>query len=576
MPTQEEEENKARPLAWYPSSVIWILAWFILTIVMIAQVEVFMVMNYDSDVYPTWYWVLYRFEMLFAQFHGPVTYSYLARLAVSAIQNASTAPRTWAELFWLANGQYEITSTSILRRLFARSSDPERRRVSTTFVLFVWISLLTEAMPTLLSRAYGSTTTDYKAWSEKSMTALTPAGVSEVHKLAQMSAGAGSWSTGLPITQSYSSLIYQTNGVNSWVSLSTSRSSSDAVVSAPLQPGEYGDAYAIRLIGDCVASEFTQAKRVPAITLPPIEQWCEAEMPSAISRDEFSTAQAGILGIGLTMRWCSTHNTNDIWWRLNSTKNTASAVVLLSVQNLTSTVEGLIKCNSTFTTGRVTLDGARHAYTNFSKAEETFCQSSAFCKDPFVHPLGAALEELTMNWGASEGALERQITLLRMWGLGPTYYLADNSIRWLLPSIDTLADRLWSGVLHMGAAVGVSALQDNQSQLVYQMEKRRGLGGHFIDSVLFVVAFICWIVALLYCSFRMFRPTFAAELNSYTVTRLLAGVPHITEDRLADELEENPMMYTRFEPVGDNCPESVIGIIQAGATTPLEKGRLYK
>jgi hypothetical protein len=94
-------------------------------------------------------------SVFFAQAHVPITAAHLARLAVSALHNPDTAPRTWTELFWLADRSWQgplaigNTYLSMLRR---------RVRPSVTFVLFSIACISAIATPILLSRAWPSAT----------------------------------------------------------------------------------------------------------------------------------------------------------------------------------------------------------------------------------------------------------------------------------------------------------------------------------------------------------------------------------------------------------------------------------
>jgi len=87
----------------------------------------------------------------FAQFHGPITAMHLARLAVAALDVSWASPKTWVEVFWLADRRWSgpiglaKTGWTLIKRW---------RRMSLSFLLLAAISVVALATPVVMTRAY--------------------------------------------------------------------------------------------------------------------------------------------------------------------------------------------------------------------------------------------------------------------------------------------------------------------------------------------------------------------------------------------------------------------------------------
>jgi len=89
---------------------------------------------------------------VFAQVHGPITGLHLARLAVGSLHSrAGSGPRTWIELFWLADRRWS-GPVGVSYSLW--TSTRRRMRVSTFFVALCALSSIALATPIFFSRAY--------------------------------------------------------------------------------------------------------------------------------------------------------------------------------------------------------------------------------------------------------------------------------------------------------------------------------------------------------------------------------------------------------------------------------------
>ncbi|KAL0571489.1 hypothetical protein V5O48_010477 [Marasmius crinis-equi] len=184
------EEVQIDPLAYFGASpLVWIKRWAI-------------VMRLPTVLLT-----------VFAQAHGPITAMHLARIAVSALSRRSSAPNSWMELFWLADGEWEgpmgIAKTAWATRWWGSSKDsrtssppppppapkdPPIPRVSFTFVLFATTSAVALITPVLLSQAYRIENTyiryPYRGWV---LDAVSFDKMQHIDGSDQMSMGIKSW-----------------------------------------------------------------------------------------------------------------------------------------------------------------------------------------------------------------------------------------------------------------------------------------------------------------------------------------------------------------------------------------------
>lgn len=89
---------------------------------------------------------------VFTQAHGPITAMHLARLSLGALEVSWASPKTWMEVFLLADrrwsGPVGLAQTGWVM------ATRRRLRVSVGFTLFAVISVATLATPVVMTRAY--------------------------------------------------------------------------------------------------------------------------------------------------------------------------------------------------------------------------------------------------------------------------------------------------------------------------------------------------------------------------------------------------------------------------------------
>jgi hypothetical protein len=146
--------SKGAKLAYHPSSLVILGLWVAYIICLVVDLEL-SVRHKEVDLseHLPWRRMARTSQLLtvFAQGHGAVTSIHLGRLAMSSLQDPLLAPKTWAELFWAAdhNWQGPVGISHTLGGKFRL-----RRKISFTFLLFAATSLMAIFTPTALDRAY--------------------------------------------------------------------------------------------------------------------------------------------------------------------------------------------------------------------------------------------------------------------------------------------------------------------------------------------------------------------------------------------------------------------------------------
>ena len=145
-----------------------------------------------------------------AQGHVAVTAMYLTRLALSGLQVPFGTPRSWAEIFWLADakwgGPVGIVET-VLAAMALRI-----RHISKAFVLFSIISMAAFFMPIVLESAYPVTTVDVTVREQFAPYTLTESLLGKLDAYGQMGGGGGGWATGQSVLALYNRTTYHPAG----------------------------------------------------------------------------------------------------------------------------------------------------------------------------------------------------------------------------------------------------------------------------------------------------------------------------------------------------------------------------
>jgi hypothetical protein len=507
-------------------------------------------------------------SVFFAQAHVPITAAYLARLAISALQNPDTAPRTWTELFWLADRSWQgpVAIGNTYLSMFRR-----RVRPSATFILFSAACISAVVTPILLSRAWPSSTFIINVEAQRQIPSNTfsPKSMNNIDSGAQMGTGEGAWTTGLSVSDVFNA--------------STFANDTDFVMEADgyLFAGAIPSSYSVNAIAGIWVNGSCRVISAPPLvndTDDALADWCDDNGWDQYFSSTILTSESNV---SLAITWCSDYFANATYnndWMNMAPYSSASVIVHMNgTDSNNGQVDGFIQCDSTFATGTASIRGFDLTYTNFK--QQPYFNTTTNRDDIPYHPLYAALFSITQTFGddnlnatdpddpPSDVFHERTDSILRMLGYEAKYdpNSEEGEIEFLQANISTIADHLWTGTSHMGAAIGLlsrEVLTLNAVEDIPQPLTGRERDNRFVAIMAAMLGI--WFAVLFYCTLRMYRPTFGGSLNAYAAARLLADWPHLVDNQCCGALEENAFLRTRFGHVGDTRPDDPIGHIGVG------------
>jgi len=477
---------------------------------------------------------------------------YLGRLGMSALHIQGYSPASWAELFWQADRNWQ-GPLGILSMTYQKIK--MRAKLSFTLILLAGTCMIATITPVLMLRAYPITTVDVATQTMLQLNAFWPPQIQTIESYLQVATGGGAWTTGTSVLSVYNSSVFIPAG--------TARVDTEVndIFFAGDTLGADAEMNGVRTHGQC---QTLISGPVDNGTF--ISQMCPqlagVQSPQNISSISGITNIPWWGEVTISLAWCSTSNGNLL--------GTTSALVWLNASNGTETVQGVVKCNVTFGTGTAKLNGRDRTFTAFQDVA-MYNSTTAQGGEPLLHPTDAALKALDQSLPYTKFSGSAMITMLG-YGIdlnGP------GSLNFSQPSLDVMAQRLWQGMAHMGAAIGLLSQQNGHAYLV---TVHGFVAGRMIDVVLARLVWAIsaiWFLLLLGGTFMFFTPTFGDSLNSYVAARLLVENPTLVEGYCCGPLEENMKMGAMFVTVGDSKVGETIGHVTPGGAGTLNKNRKY-
>jgi hypothetical protein len=517
-------QRPVRDPAYHPLSTVILALWIVYMGITFWVLET-AVANAPRSVDQPWHLRALPSILLtvFVQGHTGVTSIHLARLGVSALQSRKLAPRTWIELFWLADGNYQgptgLATVGIgMLRL--------RTFVSKTFLLFALTSVVALITPLVVSRAYPIATIDVRQTVQFWPDALSSPLLNVIDPLAPQAIGTGGWTSGMSISELYNTSVYTPVGVTRSDSPMDFFFASDTDGLDVTLPG-------VRILGQCSALSDTIVNNSQALAdmcnhLPGLESDITVNFTFSISVRE----------VTIQGSWCARSPTG-------SNGLTSSGFVFFNTTNLTASTQGVVECNSQIRFGNASLRGLEGAFDAFKDNTADFINASV--SDPFFSAMN--LLTITPDWktvGArnltDEFVEQAGSGILAMLGFGRS----GEAVSVFLPTLDELASRLWKGASHMGAGVNLAIRRNDQE---FPAVQRIPVSGRTRDDTFRAVALILislWALLLMYCTMRMFRPTFGDTLASYVPARLALNQPDIVGAQPSGQLLDNVHLKKQF------------------------------
>lgn len=560
----KEKPPKSAKLSWHPLSSIILTIWLAYIAVLIWLLE--RAADTSKSSYPQSWWNKRLSSSLlvgFAQGHAAITAMHLGRLAVSALHNRSTSARSWAELFWLADRNWQGPVG-----LGTASWDKWRMkrvpRFSTTFILFALTCFLALPTPYVLQRAYDEGLIYVPHQNTTVASTFTAASLVDIDQFMQLTGGEGAWVTGLPLTDIYNSSLFVPQGEPRGVY------AKDVLVAGSFVGLTIRELPGLRVEADCSV--------VAVDTLPDLGDgwgtWCNNTFPN-IEQPVWSTSRfrSTDLNIAFNQSYCTDYNDTDTQW-LSSGSSKVTAFYAFRGTNSAQTEEGIMRCTSTLAVGFADADGRNGSFNSLSFALETYNNDV-----DFKHPLYAALFDVFLPFEVNDTSpavvMQRERLHAMPTMLGYTKLPGDHGEgepQYKQPNATEVAAQIQRGTLCMGAAVGALAKRPNQ--LVIEVSEYHAVSARVRDPpYIWGAAGLlgAWLIMIIYCTLRMFRPTFAPMLGSYSAGRLLVNEPGIVESQPVGDLSDNPNARTPFERVGD--PNALLGMA-TGHVAPVSRPQM--
>lgn len=484
----------------------------------------------------------------FAQAHALITATYLSRLGVSALQSPHTAPKTWAELFWLTDGGWQ--GPLGLAATFLAMARLRVRRLSITFILFSLICMLAIPTPIILSKAYPIRDIEISINNNIRANALVFGDLTDAGAQNQTTIGTGTWSTGLPLTETY----YESTYLPAY---DRQNRSNDVVFSGQLDQEDAVMA-AVRMRGSCSIAWTSTSTAEPGFNAT---EWCQkksADAPRSVVQ-HFNATPAPRFAIESCYLQPAGYDRNS--WILNPDVGATMDFTLFYFIGPTNNTDiGRIECTSTVDLGTAELSGSTNRFSDFD-IHPVITNSSAL-----LERFGENAHPLVVMWDALENMASdstQKQAIFNILGGKMEVKMGDSfaSVDYTAPTPEHLATRLWDGVQHMTASFATLARRADQEVPVVEhlIVSRRQRDKPYLISAFALLG--SWLGLLILCSIKLLRPSIASTLSSYAAARLLFEKPSLVVGHRYGDLDGNRALASAFEysvvKQADNDPELV-------------------
>ncbi|KAK1225510.1 hypothetical protein PQX77_011547 [Marasmius sp. AFHP31] len=464
---------------------------------------------------------------VFAQAHVPITGMHLSRVGVSALQYSSSAPRSWQELFWMADHKWEGPIGMVTSTL---DSIRARKRASLTFVLFATTCAIGLLNPIILTRAYQVRQVEVVEDVQIRPSTTNFKRMQQVDGYTQAGVGMGSWATGTSVADIYNTSVFLPEGSSEMAGIST------------FQPREFFFAGDVRnatatlpglhLKGSCAPIDITSSGLDTSNVTTSWRPFCLSHIPGFVGElpaQQYFPGQSGFHNFSLSL--C-----NNASWGLTFAKSDDEAQSEnvgyvyyefdYSLTNYSS--RGLIQCKSSLTTGTAAVSGRNRTFTSFFR-QTLYNFSESTGAEPLLDPLYASFYILGNPQTRDNNF--RQGSVIR--GLGFQYLEGREGGTIMTPLDSTdISEGLWGSIAHYTGATGVLS---RDSSLVFPAQIPRPVAVYTRNRPFAIGAYgmlILWLLLVLVLTAWSFRRTFSGGLDSYVAAELvfrekdlLEGVP---------------------------------------------------
>ncbi|KZP26644.1 hypothetical protein FIBSPDRAFT_1040677 [Athelia psychrophila] len=516
----------------YSTNLIIAFLWVILVAGLVGLLEA-TVSTAKTAAKQPWYfdWLPTVALTVFTQAHGPITAAFHARIAVSALKTR-WAPKTWAELFYTADGKYG-SPLGVLTSLWSTGG-----KVSLVFWLFIVHTVLAIAAPLLLARAYPVQAISV-AVAEHNMllnTFYSP-NMENVEFPLQVAIGGGGLATGLSVLEVFNSSAYVPRESLKQGTPSEMFFAGDSKLTDTVLEGLHIQGSCERVLGlaDPIGTEDFVAM---CGALPQPLGSNQAIFAGFVDNNQDSTH--------VNTSACGSRPPYNTWMD-NATSSFTTGYMWINAYNSTNasegtTVSGVAMCNATFTTARAAVYGLSGTFDSLEPIAVYNDTLGNQVGNVLGHPLTAAMYTLQNPPGT---ALNGPVAVLDMWGYTP--YNSDSlGPNYDQPTIDDMISQIWAGALYMTSSIAMASQKAEQPHdaVAYFLVSGRVREGMWAVAAWAVL--ILWFMLIILLGVLLFRPAIGDSMSSYEAGRLLAERPELVRGKEYGTLGDNEYMKRPF------------------------------
>ncbi|KIJ31025.1 hypothetical protein M422DRAFT_267337 [Sphaerobolus stellatus SS14] len=523
--------KKGKHLRYYPFSLILITAWILFILAEIAFLE--FTVRITKDGYEGRSWITRSnglqsfFLTIFAQGHGPITALHLSRLAISALYSKENGPRTWMEVFWLAEKTWGapvgILSTAYAARKF-------RINVSPILIGFSLISLIILGTPISLKGAYPVTVISVGVPTEIFYSTLSPSKMAGVNGDSQLAAGAGAWATNHSVIDLFNRTTF------------TRSQRFQGEQETPTELFFTGDVFGTdtTLPGVLIQGDGCTVMDPTLNDIPALRAMCREQFGEDV--DVNGPQTIANFSIALNMTYCLRSTSDETQFLSPS----STSVFILFENTNSSTrlggelIHGIISCNAMTMTGNASLLGRSLEFKNFQVNNAIYMptQNDSRLLDPII----AAIDHIF----SEEEATDEQ-EALKYNALGYSQAQGpDGRLVHISPNLDGFAEAMWRGITHMASTIALLSADANQTYPATYYISISGRKRNWRFLIPAIVLLGIWFIGITALTLKMWRKTTGKALNGYSVVRLVAERTYLMAGVESGDLMDNSMLLQSF------------------------------
>ncbi|KAK1232462.1 hypothetical protein PQX77_004400 [Marasmius sp. AFHP31] len=531
-----DQANTSLKRKVFPFTLILIIVWVVYIFGLLWLLERAVRKGMQS-IDPSWFLTTLPDLALtvFAQAHVAITGMHLTRLAASCLLYPSTAPRTWQDLFWLADHGWEGPVGMVTVTL---DSIRTRSRASFTFIIFATTCAIGLLTPIALSRAYEIKQVVLMESVEMRPSTTNFNKMQHVEGYTQVGVGMGSWVTGTSVADIYNSSLFLPQGISH---------------NATFQPREFffaGDINnatatlpGFHLKGSCAPIDISSSGLDTTNVTTSWAEFCRLRIPQFVGevKDQNFGSTSGFSQFDLHL--CSNGTWDFAFGRSSDKAQTANVGYVYydySLNNASS--KALIQCNSTLTTGTAAVSGLNRTFTGFTR-QTLYNASDSTGGEPLLDPMYAAFYMLSLKENREDSF--RRGSLMR--GLGFQHRQDVGANVEMAPSTpENISEAFWGSVAHYTSAIAVLS-RDNT--VAFPAQVPRPVAIYTRDLPFALIAYgllIVWFILVVGTTSWSFRKTFSSGLGSYEAAQLIFREKALLEGIPIGEMGDNNRMTAPF------------------------------